>query len=222
MNTGRPPPVAARHNLARCPLCGRLGMHAPEARCHRCGSRLHLRKPDSVGRTWALLIAAYALYLPANLLPIMETRSLFGVQQDTILSGVAYLWSSGSWVLAGVVFIASIAVPLLKLLSLTLLVASVQRRWRGQTRQRTRLYRLLELVGRWSMLDVYVVAILVALVRAQAVADMSPGPAVLAFGAVVVLSMLATMAFDPRLIWDPADAAAPEETSLADPRRSSA
>jgi paraquat-inducible protein A len=152
-----------------------------------------------------LLIAAYALYVPANLLPIMETRSLFGVQRDTILSGVAFLWNSGSWILALIVFVASVAVPMLKLFSMTLLVVSVQIRNTMPPLPRARLYRLLELIGRWSMLDVYVVAILVALVQAQSLATMAPGPGVLAFGAVVVLSMLATMAFDPRLIWDTAN-----------------
>ena len=150
------------------------------------------------------------LYLPANLLPIMETRSLFGVQRDTILSGVAFLWNSGSWALALIVFVASVVVPLLKLLSLSLILVSVQQR-NVQARQCARLYRLLEVIGRWSMLDVYVVAVLVALVQAQSLATIAAGPGVLAFGAVVVLSMMATMAFDPRLIWDAASTHEPVE-----------
>jgi paraquat-inducible protein A len=178
---------------------------AKNSHCTRCGATLHQRKTNSIERTWALLIAAYALYVPANLLPIMETRSLFSVQRDTILSGVAFLWNSGSWILALIVFVASVAVPVLKLFSMTLLVVSVQIRNTMPPLPRARLYRLLELIGRWSMLDVYVVAILVALVQAQSLATMAPGPGVLAFGAVVVLSMLATMAFDPRLIWDTAN-----------------
>jgi paraquat-inducible protein A len=196
---------AASVGKALCPTCGLLGSPADDHACRRCGTTLHFRKPGSLQRSWALLIAAYVLYLPANLLPIMETRSMFGTQQDTIMSGVVYLWSSGSWVLAGVVFVASIAVPLLKLLSLTLLLVSVQRRWRGQPLQRAKLYRFLELIGRWSMLDVYVVTILVALVQIQTLASIRPGAGVVAFGAVVVLSMLATMAFEPRLIWDAVD-----------------
>ena len=127
------------------------------------------------------------------------------------MSGVVYLWGSGSWVLALVVFIASIAVPLLKLVSLTLLLISVQGRWRRQTQPRTRLYRFLELIGRWSMLDVYVVTILVALVQIQTLASIRPGSGVIAFAAVVVLSMLATMAFEPRLIWDAAHSPAAKE-----------
>ena len=197
--------TAREQGFALCEVCGRLGKIAEGERCRRCGALLHQRRPLSLQRSWALLIAAYALYLPANLLPIMETQSLFGVQSDTIMSGVAFLWHSGSWVLALVVFSASIVVPLLKLLSLTALLISVRRRHPGPALPRARLYRLLELIGRWSMLDVYVVAILVALVQAQSLATMAPGPGVLPFAAVVVLSMLATMAFDPRLIWDRAE-----------------
>lgn len=193
---------AADHGHVLCAVCGRLGSSSADPHCTRCGSRLHLRKPASIERAWALLIAAYVLYIPANLLPIMETRSLFGTQQDTILSGVVYLWNSGSWVLSLIVFVASIVVPMLKMLLLTLLIVSVQFRLRSPALPLTRIYRLLELIGRWSMLDVYVVAILVALVQAQSLASILPGPGVLPFGAVVVLSMLATMAFDPRLIWD--------------------
>lgn len=196
---------AASIGKALCPTCGRLGSPAADRACRRCGTALHLRKPDSVERSWALLIAAYALYLPANLLPIMETRSLFGSQQDTIMSGVVYLWRSGSWALAMVVFIASVAVPLLKLLSLTVLLVGVQRHSQRQPLPRTRLYRFLELIGRWSMLDVYVVTILVALVQVHSLASIRPGVGVVAFAAVVVLSMLATMAFEPRLIWDAVD-----------------
>jgi paraquat-inducible protein A len=191
---------AAEKHLALCQTCGLIGV--PTTHCRRCGSRLELRRANSLQQTWALLIAGYALYLPANLLPIMETRSLFGMQQDTIMSGVVYLWTSGSWALALVVFVASIAVPLVKLASLTLLVVSVQRRWHGHALPRLRLYHALEAIGRWSMLDVYVVTVLVALVQVQSLAAIAPGSGVLAFAAVVVVSMLATRSFDPRLIWD--------------------
>jgi paraquat-inducible protein A len=156
-----------------------------------------------VSRSWALLIAAYILYIPANLLPIMVTSSLFGAEKDTILSGVIFLWHSGSWDLALVVFIASIMVPLLKLMALTVLLVSVQRRSIWRPVQRARLYRLVELVGRWSMLDIYVVTVLAALVQIGSLATIKAGPAVVPFGAVVVLTMLAAQQFDPRLIWDP-------------------
>lgn len=196
------PATAARWGLATCHGCGLLSRAGHGARCPRCGSPLHGRKPNSIARTWALVIAAAILYLPANLLPIMETSSLFGAQEDTILSGVVYLWRTGSWHLALVVFIASILVPMAKLFALVILLLSVQLHARWQPVQRTRLYRLVELVGRWSMLDVYVVTLLVALVQLEALATVRPGAGALAFGAVVVLTMFAAMSFDPRLIWD--------------------
>jgi paraquat-inducible protein A len=197
---------AARAGLQVCHSCRLLSRAVPGAQaqtCPRCGAALHVRKPDSIARTWAFLIASVILYIPANVLPIMDTGSLFGSQKDTILSGVVYLWHSGSWELAALVFIASIVVPLAKIMVLVFLLFSVQLRSRWQPQQRTRLYRLVELAGRWSMLDIYVITILVALVQLKALATISAGPAAVAFGAVVVLTMLAAMSFDPRLIWDP-------------------
>jgi paraquat-inducible protein A len=189
--------------LLSAPLTGALaGAHHHDVRCARCGSRLHLRKPNSLARTWALLFAALVLYLPANLLPVMHTSSLFGAQKDTIMSGVVYLWTSGSWPLAVLVFIASIAVPMLKILSIAFLAASANLHSRWQPVQRARIYRIVELVGRWSMLDIYVIAILTALVQFNALATITAGPAAIAFGAVVVLTMFAAMSFDPRLTWD--------------------
>lgn len=198
-------PTALRYGLLSCSACGLLCAPARKAgvcHCPRCGARLHLRKPNSIARTWAFLIAAYILYIPANLLPIMETRSLFGEQGDTIMSGVVFLWLSGSWPLALVVFCASIVVPMLKLLSLTMLVVSVQRRSSWQPRQRAALYRFVDLVGRWSMLDIYVVTLLVALVQLKTFAAIQAGPGAIAFGAVVVLTLLSANSFDPRFIWD--------------------
>ena len=198
--------TAAARGLLSCHLCGLLsrGGHGQQTlHCPRCSAPLHVRKPNSVARSWAYLIAAYILYIPANILPIMQTSSLFGSQSDTIMSGIIYLWHSGSWDLALVVFIASILVPLLKLMALTLLLISVQRRSTWQPLPRARLYRVVELIGRWSMLDIYVVAILAALVQIGALATVNAGPGALAFGAVVVLTMFAAMEFDPRLIWDP-------------------
>ena len=200
------PPTAAAHGLFSCHVCGLVSRAATgggESHCPRCSSPLHFRKPNSVSRSWALLIAAFIMYIPANLLPIMKTGSMFGAQDDTIMSGVIYLWHSGSWDLALIVFIASIMVPLLKLLALTLLLVSVQLRSTWLPLQRTKLSRIVELIGRWSMLDIYVVTILAALVQVGSLATITAGPAALAFGAVVVLTMFAAMAFDPRLIWDP-------------------
>jgi paraquat-inducible protein A len=197
--------TAAECGLSVCHTCGLLG--APgrhhHAACKRCGTSLHLRKPDSISRSWAYLLAAYVLYIPANVLPVMETGSLFGAQSDTIMSGVVYLWTSGSWPLAAIIFIASIAVPGAKLLALTILLLSVQRRSTSKTLERTKLYRVVELVGRWSMVDIYVAAILTALVQFEALATIKAGPGAVAFGAVVVLTMFAAECFDPRLIWDP-------------------
>jgi paraquat-inducible protein A len=186
-----------------CDLVSRPGGAGAQACCPRCGAHLHLRKHDSLARTWALLIAAAILYIPANVLPIMETGSLFGSQSDTIMSGVAYLWVSGAAPLALLVFFASITVPLLKMIAIVVLLVSVQRRSTWQLRERTRLYRLVEFVGRWSMLDIYVVTILAALVQIKGLASIKAGPGATAFAAVVVLTMLSAMSFDPRLIWDP-------------------
>jgi paraquat-inducible protein A len=171
-------------------------------RCPRCGAILHHRKPRSLQRATALLVAATILYLPANLLPIMQTTSLGQVQSDTILSGAIYLLQSGMWPLALVVFVASIFVPLLKILILALLLASIRWGWNWRRRDRTRLYRILELVGRWSMVDIFVVTILVALVQLGNIANVVAQPGAAFFAAVVVLTLLAARSFDPRLIWD--------------------
>jgi paraquat-inducible protein A len=213
---------AASLGLLSCHTCGLLSRPpaaGAEALCPRCGSHLHLRKPHSIGRTSALLIAAYILFIPANLMPVMETGSMFGSQRDTIMSGVVYLWVTGSWPLAALVFFASIVVPLVKLIALTYLVISVQRHSRKLRAQRGALYRLLEFIGRWSMLDIYVVTLLSALVQIQTLARITPGPGAVAFGAVVVLTMLAAMAFDPRLIWDSTGPTSPVSAREKPPRR---
>ena len=166
----------------------------------------HIVRVDDLlqlGGRWALLMADYSLYIPANLLPMMVTTSPQGTANDTIMSGVVYLLSSGSWPLALLVFLASITIPLAKLVSLTFLAWSVQRRSTWQPEQRARIYRMVEIVGRWSMLDVYIVTIMAALVQMQPLAAIDAGPAAIAFGAVGVLGLLAANSFDPRLIWDP-------------------
>ena len=204
--------TAAAAGLLSCPACALVsrppaarGSAASAVRCPRCGAGVHARKPDSLARTWAFLIAAFVLYIPANALPIMDTSSLFDAQQDTILSGVIYLWKSGSWGTALIVFVASVVTPLAKLIALTALLVSV--RWKSAWRPhlRAQLYRAVSLVGRWSMLDIFVVTVLVALVQLQSVAVITAGPGAFAFGAVVVLTMLAAFSFDPRLIWDAAE-----------------
>ena len=186
-----------------CGLLARLPAHAAHAaRCARCGGALHARKARSIERTWALLLAAAICYVPANLLPIMTVTSLGKPQSDTIMSGVVYLLTHGMWPLAAVVFTASILVPLLKLVSLTFLLVSLHRRSRWRPADRTRLYRIVEAVGRWSMVDIYVVTILVALVHLGALATIEARPGAVFFGAVVVITMFAAESFDPRLIWD--------------------
>jgi paraquat-inducible protein A len=173
--------------------------------CPRCGAELHIRKPNSIARTWALVLAACIFYIPANLFPITTVTSLGYVQSDTIMSGVIYFIQTGMWPIALVIFVASVFVPLMKLLILSYLLISVQRGSHWRPRDRTRLYRITELVGRWSMVDIYVVTILVALVHLGALATIEAGPGALYFGAVVVITMFAAMTFDPRLIWDVAE-----------------
>lgn len=201
--------VSAPGDLLPCPACGILNRHTdtqPLRRrpvCARCGLRLHTCKPRSLSRALALLLGAGVLYAPANLLPMLETSSPFGSQRDTIMSGAVFLWRGGSWPLAVVILIASILIPLGKLFALSLLLFSVHRRWRGARLARARLYRLIEKIGRWSMTDIFVAAILSTLVQFKGLATIRVGPAAVAFGAVVVLTMMATQAFDPRLIWHP-------------------
>ncbi len=189
-----------------CALVHRASGAAHEQTCTRCGAALHVRKPNSIARSWALLIAAYVLIVPANILPVMISGSLFGSETDTIMSGVVFLWIDGSWPLAVILFIASIAVPFSKLGAMTFLLVSVQRRSTLAPEQRTRLYRVLEIVGRWSMIDIYVAALLTALVQFGGLMTIRAGPGAIAFGAVVVLTMFAAESFDPRLIWDPVEA----------------
>jgi paraquat-inducible protein A len=196
-----------RPDWVSCHDC-RLLCHVPagalvgHAICPRCRSPLHVRKLHSLSRTWALIVAAAILYIPANVLPIMSTVSLGDERTDTILSGVIYLIVNGMWPLALVVFVASIFVPLLKLVILTVLMVSVQIKSTWKPKDRTRLYRITETVGRWSMVDIYVVSILVALVKMGALSTVGAEAGAAAFGAVVVLTILAALTFDPRLIWD--------------------
>ena len=170
--------------------------------CPRCGARLHGRKPNSVRRTWALVIAAFVFYIPANLLPITTVVSLGVAQSDTIMSGVIYFIHSGMWPIALVIFVASVFVPLVKLMLLTFLLISVQRKSSWRRKDRTRLYRITEVIGRWSMVDIFVVTILVALVNLGALATIQAQSGAVFFCAVVIITMFAAMSFDPRLIWD--------------------
>ncbi|MEO5342562.1 MAG: paraquat-inducible protein A [Gammaproteobacteria bacterium SHHR-1] len=192
---------ALDQGLVACAICATLDAQG-RAHCQRCGAPLHPRKPDSLARSWAYLLAALVLYLPANLLPVMTVISLGRGEPSTILSGVVLLWHEGMWPLALLIFVASVFVPVLKLIILAYLLLSVQRASLARPRDRTRLFRLTEFVGRWSMVDIFVVGILVALVQLGEVARIEAGMGASFFAAVVVLTMLAAEAFDPRLIWD--------------------
>jgi paraquat-inducible protein A len=192
-----------------CSSCGLLSRlphktaeEAQDARCPRCQGRLHGRKPHSLQRTCALVIAASLLYIPANYYPVLIVEFLGDKEPNTILGGVEELITSGMWEIGILVFIASIVVPMLKLVGLTFLMISVHWRWRWSPRDRTHLYRVIEYIGRWSMIDMFMTSILVALVQLGALATIDPGVGATCFGAVVVLTMFAASGFDPRLVWD--------------------
>ncbi|MDE3738934.1 paraquat-inducible protein A [Metapseudomonas resinovorans] len=197
------PPLASEMNLCLCHGCGlACDMGSHRHHCSRCGAPLHARKTDSITRTWAYLLAALVFYIPANLLPVMNT-SMFGSGLDsTIVGGVLEFWESGAWDIALIIFIASIGVPAIKFGALLLLLVTAQRHSDWARRQRAQLYRFVELIGYWSMLDVLVVALVAALVQMQELGTIEPRPGILFFGVVVVFTMLSAMSFDPRLIWD--------------------
>ncbi len=173
-----------------------------EQSCTRCGAQVHARRPNSLTRTWALLITAAIIYVPANVLPIMTVSSLGRGEPSTIMSGVIELVQHGMIPIATVVFIASILVPTFKLVGIALLLFSVQRRQPLSARQRIWMYRFIEFIGRWSMLDIFVIAILVAVVNFGRIASVEANLGAVAFASVVILTMLAAVTFDPRLIWD--------------------
>ncbi len=192
---------AAAQGLAHCHICT---LTSPEYlnHCPRCGAALHYRTPHSLQRTLACLITAVILYLPANVLPITHTDQFGNNTDSTIIGSAMMMWHHGSYPVSLIIFIASILIPLAKLLGLFWLCWSVKRPNSPLPRQRTSLYRITEFVGRWSMVDVFVVAILVALVQLGGILTIRPGPAALAFSGVVIITMFAAESFDPRLIWD--------------------
>jgi paraquat-inducible protein A len=175
---------------------------APHARCPRCRAALHARKPHSLLITTLLIVAAAILYVPANLLPVMDSRTLIDDEYDTIMSGVLVLLHSGSWPIALLVFFASIVVPMLKILALAILVYSAWVRSPVRRAQRSELFRMVEFIGRWSMLDIYAISLLATLVQVKSFALVIVGWGAWAFGAVVVLTLLAARTFDERLLWD--------------------
>ena len=206
--------TAMQHGLQSCDTCGLLSRPAPgehdvEAggRCPRCDEALEFRKANSIQRTWAYLIAAAVCYVPANVLPVLTTTTAAGADSDTILQGVVLLWSPTGWPLSLIVLFASIMIPSAKILALAYLLITVQRGSIENNEQRVRLYRMVEFIGRWSMVDVFVDTFTAALVQLQPLMSVAPAPGLFFFAAVVVLTMLAVESFDPRLIWDSASAA---------------
>lgn len=199
------PRRAADQGLALCHDChhlSRMPAGAQAARCHFCGAPLHYRQPDALVRCWALIITSCILLIPANTLPVMTVTYMGRGAPDTIMSGVTHLLQSGLYGIALLVFVASVLVPGLKLAGMVFLLLRVQRHRQLSAAQCTRLYRFIELIGRWSMLDLFMISILVTLVDLGQIASISAGSGATAFAAVVVLTMLAATGFDTRLIWD--------------------
>ncbi|MDQ6912019.1 MAG: paraquat-inducible protein A [Verrucomicrobiota bacterium] len=201
MTTEFSPESAAARGLALCHVCG-LVSPVEEQRCPRCAGSLHLRRNHSLQRTWALTIGALILYFPANLLPVLKVESFTGDSQNTIMGGVIQFWQQADYPVAIIIFAASVVIPVLKIISIVALCLAA--RSGRSPRGMSRLYRITEFIGRWSMVDVFVVAILVAVVQLGSTISIHPGAGAISFAAVVVLTMFAAMSFDPRLIWDAA------------------
>jgi len=193
--------------LSNCPVCHAI-VKVPTTDphqatyCPRCDSKVYLRKPDSIQKTWAFLLASIVFYVPANLLPMMHVITFAGTQSDTIMSGVLYFVETGAYLIAFVIFTASIFVPILKILILIYLLLSVQNHSELHQKKRKQLYMLTETIGRWSMVDVYVVGTMVALVHFGGLTEIAPGMGANFFLLVVIMTMLSAMSFDPKLIWD--------------------
>ena len=200
------PPRAHELGVVGCHVCRLVCEDTLDrtlhARCPRCGAAMHRRRPDAIAQAWAFLIAAVVFYIPANVLPVMQTTSVGKSHESTILGGVAEFWEAGSIGIALLIFVASVAVPCLKFMVMGMLLLTSQRHSNWATRERATLFRVVEWVGYWSMLDVLVVAVVAALVKFQSLADVEPRVGILFFGAVVVLTMISALRFDPRLIWD--------------------
>lgn len=214
-------PTAMQHGLQSCEACGLLSRPAPgeqKGRCPRCDEELVFRKPACLERTLAYLIAAAICYIPANVLPVMTTITSAGSESDTIMQGVVLLWSPTGWPLSLIVLFASIMIPSAKIVALLYLLITVRRGSIENNSQRIRLYRMVELIGRWSMVDVFVDTFTVSLIQLQPLMSVEPGPGLLFFAAVVVLTMLAVKSFDPRVIWDSASSKTTQtEVSYARP-----
>ncbi|WP_076592249.1 paraquat-inducible protein A [Herminiimonas arsenitoxidans] len=198
------PPRARELGVIGCHSCGLVCEDKQDASiaCPRCGTTLHRRKVNSITRAWAFLLAGLIFYVPANILPVMYTSMLGSGGDSTIMSGVVEFWHSGSWDIALIIFIASVAVPCTKFLVLGFLLVTTGRHSQWAKRRRARLYRMVEFIGYWSMLDVVVVALVTALVQFNALSHTEARIGICFFGLTVIFTMLSAMSFDPRLIWD--------------------
>jgi len=214
-DTAPPPPRKAAAQRIGCTSCGMLNRAEPGERCRRCHAVLHFRKPDSIARCWAFVIAAIALYVPANIYAVLVITQLGATNSYTIMGGIVELANYGLWPLAALVFLASITIPLMKLLILAYMLVMTQLRSSTHLLGRTRAYRLIDFIGRWSMIDVFMISILVALVRFGQFANIRSDVGAPCFAAVVVLTIFAADCFDPRLMWDAADPVAPAEAVAA-------
>ena len=193
-----------------CRICGllqRLEELRPgtEAVCCRCGSILRERKVDSLRRTAAFSLAALIFYVPANLYPILRMEFYGAYSESTIWDGCVKLFQDGQWVVAVIVFLASILIPLFKLIGLFFLVVTTRLASARRLQERTRIYKFIDVIGPWAMLDVFLLSVLVALVKLEQLATVLPGPGILAFTAVVVFTILASASLDPNLIWEETD-----------------
>ena len=199
--------TAAQCGLVACPACGTITRLTVEQlsqppKCQLCFARLYSRKPMSIQRSWAWLVAGMLAYIPANVYPIMYTVVFGNSESNTIIGGFFVLWELKSYPIALVVIVASVVVPILKFIAVSYLLISIQQRFNHDRYDRTRLFRMTEFIGRWSMIDVFVVGILAALVQIGSVAQIEPGLGATAFGATVIFTMLSALSLDPRLLWD--------------------
>lgn len=199
-------PFAREMHVCRCPLCGLVcsddRVSGAGERCPRCHTLLPNHPHSCSQLSWALLFTAMILYVPANLFPVMSTTLLGQGTDSTILSGVVVFWRSGSWGIAAIIFVASVVVPCLKFLSLSALLLSTSRKSRWARRERARLYRVMEWIGCWSMLDVVVVAAVCGLLRFHTLSEAEPRAGIFFFGFVVILTMLCALSFEPKTLWE--------------------
>ncbi|MGQ7847942.1 paraquat-inducible protein A [Granulosicoccus sp. 3-233] len=193
---------AREGGLKACTSCGALQPISDDEPCRDCGALVRSRRSKSLQRVWAFLIVGIMAYFPANFYPIMQTRSFTGNTSDTIISGVIVLLQSGSYVVSLIIFVASICIPVIKFLVIAGLALSLQRDWDISDHARHRLHALTEFIGRWSMIDVFVVAVLAALIQLGAIMTIVPGVGINAFAISVIFTMLAASSLDPRLLWD--------------------